>query len=135
MATNIFVNLPVRDLDKSVEFFKRVGYSFNAQFTDATAACMVVSDTIYAMLLTHEKFQGFINTEICDAKKSTEVLLCLTEDSRAGVDERVGRALEAGGTEPRSPQDHGFMYGRAYQDLDGHVWEVVWMDPSAVQPQ
>ncbi|MES2262544.1 MAG: VOC family protein [Pseudomonadota bacterium] len=132
MATNIFVNLPVRDLDKSVAFFTQLGYRFNAQFTDATATCMIISDTIYAMLLTHEKFKSFIKTEICDATRSTEVLLCLSQDSRQAVDDLVDKAIAAGATEPRAAQDHGFMYGRAYQDLDGHIWEIMWMDPGAV---
>ncbi|SFU40404.1 VOC family protein [Pseudoduganella namucuonensis] len=133
MATNIFVNLPVRDLPRSVAFFTRLGYTFNQQFTDETATCMIISDTIYAMLLTHDKFKSFISTEICDATRSTEVLLCLSAESRDAVDALVNTAVEAGAKEPRPPQDYGFMYGRAYQDLDGHIWEIMWMDPSNVQ--
>jgi uncharacterized protein len=136
MATNIFVNLPVRDLQKSIAFFTRLGYTFNPQFTDETATCMIVSDSIYVMLLTHDKFKSFIpTTEIADAKKQTEVLICLSQESRDAVDALVNKALDAGGTEPRPAQDYGFMYGRAYQDLDGHIWEIMWMDPGAVQQQ
>jgi predicted lactoylglutathione lyase len=132
----IFVNLPVRDLPCSMTFFKALGFSFNPQFTDATAACMVIDDPhIFAMLLTHEKFAGFTpkGTSICDAKQSTEVLVCLSCESRAEVDALVRKAVAAGGTIFKDPQDHGFMYGHGFQDLDGHVWELMWMDPKAVQ--
>ena len=132
MATKIFVNLPVKDLKKSIEFFTRLGYSFNPQFTDETATCMIISEDIYAMLLTHEKFKVFTPKEICDATKSSEVLICLSCDSRQQVDEMVSKAVAAGGTTYNQPQDHGFMYGHGYQDLDGHIWELMWMDPSAV---
>jgi predicted lactoylglutathione lyase len=135
MATSVFVNLPVRDLNQSVAFFSQLGYTFNAQFTDPTATCMIISDTIYAMLLTHDKFKSFITTEICDATKSTEVLICLSQESREAVDALVDKALAAGATAPRAAEDHGFMYARAYQDLDGHIWEIMWMDPGAVQAQ
>jgi predicted lactoylglutathione lyase len=135
MATKIFVNLPIADLDRSVEFFKRVGYSFNPQFTDETATCMVISEDIYAMLLTHPKFKSFIPGEISDASKQTEVLVCLSCESRQDVDDVIARAVAAGGTTYRDPDDHGFMYGRSYQDLDGHIWEYVWMDPAAIVPQ
>ena len=133
MNRNIFVNLPVKDLDKSKEFFGKLGFSFNAQFTDKTAACMVISDTIYAMLLTHEKFKGFTPKPICDASKSTEVLVCLSCESRDAVNDLVRKAVAAGGTTYNKPQDHGFMYGHGFQDLDGHIWELMWMDPGAVQ--
>ena len=132
MGTKIFVNLPVKDLKKSIEFFTKLGYSFNQQFTDETATCMIISDDIYAMLLTHDKFKSFTPKDICDATKSTEVLVCLSCESREQVDEMVGKALAAGGTTYNQPQDHGFMYGHGYQDLDGHIWELMWMDPSAV---
>jgi predicted lactoylglutathione lyase len=135
MATKIFVNLPIANLDRSVEFFKRVGYSFNPQFTDETATCMVISEDIYAMLLTHPKFKTFIPGEISDALKQTEVLVCLSCDSRQAVDDVIARAIVAGGTTYRDPDDHGFMYGRSYQDLDGHIWEYVWMDSAAIMPQ
>ena len=132
MATKIFVNLPVKDLKASIEFFTKLGYTFNPQFTDETATCMIISEDIYAMLLTHEKFKVFTPKEICDATKSSEVLFCLPCESREQVDEMVGKAVAAGGTTYNQPQDHGFMYGHGYQDLDGHIWELMWMDPSAV---
>src|SRR5258706_10543673 len=119
MAAQIFVNLPVSDLKKSMAFFGQLGFGFNAQFTDDTAACMVVSDSIFVMLLTHDKFRAFTPNPICDATKSTEVLLCLSLESRAGVDEMVGKAVAAGGSTYSQPQDHGFMYGHGFQDLDG----------------
>jgi predicted lactoylglutathione lyase len=132
MNKNIFVNLPVKDLKKSIEFFTKLGYSFNPQFTDETATCMIVSDTIYVMLLTHGKFKTFTPKEICDATKSTEALLCLSCESRQEVDDTVRKAVAAGGTTYNEPQDHGFMYGHGYQDLDGHIWELIYMEPSAV---
>ena len=134
MATNIFVNLPVRDLPKSMAFFSALGYTFNRQFTDATAACMVIAQDISAMLLTHEKFAEFTPKAICDAKKSTEVLICLSCESRAEVDAIIGKAVAAGGATYKPPMDYGFMYGHGFQDLDGHIWEYMWMDPNAVQP-
>jgi len=133
MATDIFVNLPVRDLNKSVEFFTKLGYQFNAQFTDETATCMIVGDHIFVMLLTHDKFKTFTPKAICDATKSTEVLVCLSAGSRAKVNEMVGKAVAAGGTTYNKPQDHGFMYGHGFQDLDGHIWELIYMEPSAVK--
>lgn len=133
MSTKIFVNLPVKDLKASIEFFTRLGYSFNQQFTDETATCMIISDDIYAMLLTHDKFKVFTPKEICDATKSSEVLICLSCESREQVDEMVGKAVAAGGTTYNQPQDHGFMYGHGYQDLDGHIWELMWMDPNAIK--
>ncbi|GAU81544.1 VOC family protein [Bosea sp. BIWAKO-01] len=133
MPQMIFVNLPVKDLQKSMAFFKALGFSFNPQFTDDTAACMVISDTIYAMLLTHEKFAGFAPQPIADATKVTEVLTCLSRESRGDVDAMVNAAVAAGGKTYAKPQDHGFMYGHGFQDLDGHVWELMWMDPAAVQ--
>ncbi|MGE0886586.1 MAG: VOC family protein [Blastocatellales bacterium] len=133
MSTKIFVNLPVKDLKASIEFFTRIGYTFNQQFTDETATCMIISDEIYAMLLTHDKFKMFTPKEICDATKSSEVLICLSCESREQVDEMVGKAVAAGGTIYNQPQDHGFMYGHGYQDLDGHIWELMWMDPNAIR--
>ena len=133
MATKIFVNLPVKDLRKSIEFFTQLGYWFNQQFTDETAACMVISDDINAMLLTHKKFSQFTNKQIADATKTTEVLTCLSCESRDAVNKLVDKALAAGATEAREPQDFGFMFGRSFNDLDGHIWEIMWMDPSAVQ--
>ncbi len=136
MSTMIFVNLPVRDLPRAKTFFEALGFTFNPQFTDDTAACLVIEQgSIHAMLLTHEKFATFAPkaSAICDATRSTEVLIGLSRPSRAAVDELVRKAVAAGGTIFRDPEDHGFMYGHAFQDLDGHVWELIWMDPSAVQ--
>jgi predicted lactoylglutathione lyase len=133
MATKIFVNLPVRDLDKSVAFFTKLGFKFNAQFTDETATCMIVGEDIYVMLLTHAKFKTFTPKAICDATKSTEVLVCLSSESRDEVNEMVRKAVAAGGTTYNEPQDHGFMYGHGFQDLDGHIWELIYMEPSAVK--
>ena len=133
MATKIFVNLPVKNLSKSIEFFTRLGYTFNPQFTDETATCMIVSEDIYIMLLTEEKFKMFTKKEIADATHSTEAIICLSADSREKVDEMINKALDAGGTTPNEKQDHGFMYGWGYQDLDGHLWEVMWMDPGAIK--
>ena len=132
MSTKIFVNLPVKDLRKSVEFFTKVGYSFNPQFTDDNATCMVISDDIYVMLLVEPFFKTFTSKEIVDATKATEVLVALSCDSREEVDTLVDRALEAGGTQV-GQQDHGFMYNRSYADLDGHIWEILWMDPAHVE--
>jgi predicted lactoylglutathione lyase len=133
MATKIFVNLPVKDLNKSMEFFRKLGYTFNPQFTDETAACMVIAEDIYSMLLTQEKFKSFMNKSICDATKSTEVLVALSCDSRQQVDEVVRKAVAAGGSTYNEPQDHGFMYGHGFQDLDGHIWEYFFMEPTAIK--
>ena len=131
MARQIFVNLPVKDLDRSVAFFTRLGFAFNPDFTDETATCMVVSDDIFVMLLTEAKFKTFTPKAIADATRSTEVLVCLSCESRAEVDETVQKALAAGGTTYSEPQDHGFMYAHGFQDLDGHIWELVAMRPGA----
>lgn len=133
MATQIFVNLPVKHLDKSIAFFTKLGYKFNPQFTDATATCMIVSDSIFVMLLTEAKFKTFTPKAICDATKSTEVLLALSCESRTKVDELVRQAVAAGGTTYSESQDYGFMYQHGFQDLDGHIWELLWMDPAHVQ--
>jgi hypothetical protein len=133
MSTKIFVNLPVKHLDQSMAFFKALGYSFNPQFTDETAACMVISDDIYAMLLTEAKFKEFTPKAISDAKKSSEVLIALSFDSRAEVEEIVRKAVAAGGSLYAEPKDYGFMYQHSFEDLDGHCWEVIYMDPSFVQ--
>ncbi|MEU6756879.1 VOC family protein [Streptomyces sp. NPDC046685] len=129
----IFVNLPVKDLDASKAFWSKLGYSFNAQFTDENCASMVISDTIVAMLLAEARYKDFTHKEIADATTTSEVLLCLSAPSRAAVDELVDGALAAGATEPRPAQDHGVMYGRAFDDLDGHTWEIMWMDPAMIQ--
>jgi len=133
MSTKIFVNLPVENLDRSVGFFKKLGFSFNQQFTDETAACMVISDDIYAMLLTHAKFKEFTKKQIADSANSTEVILALSAETKEKVTETVKKAVEAGGKEPVEPKDFNFMYQRSFQDLDGHLWEIVWMDPAAIE--
>lgn len=135
MPQMIFVNLPVKDLAKSMAFFEALGFSFNPQFSDETGACMVISDTIFAMLLSHEKFAGFSPKPIADTDKTTEVLIALSRDDREAVDAIVEAALAAGGSTFSEPQDHGFMYGRAFRDLDGHVWEAFWMDPAAAKAE
>ena len=132
MAPQIFVNLPVKDLDRSKAFFAKLGYSFNPKFTDATAACMIISEDIYAMLLTESKFKEFTTKPIANAKETTEVLVCLSLESKAKVNDMVGAALSAGAVEARPAIDHGFMFGRSFHDLDGHIWEIIWMDPKAV---
>lgn len=131
MHKQIFVNLAIGDMQKSQAFFKQLGFSFNPQFTNDQGACMVISDNIYAMLLTRDFFQGFTGKALVDAKQATEVLICLSCDSRAEVDDLVARAKAAGGTVPRAPQDHGFMYAHGFEDLDGHIWELVYMEPGA----
>jgi predicted lactoylglutathione lyase len=133
MATKIFVNLPVKDLKKSMKFFSALGYSFNPQFTDETAACMIISDDIYAMLLTHAKFKQFTPKAICDASKSTEVLIALSCESRQHVDDLVRKATAAGGSTYAERKDYGFMYQHGFQDPDGHIWELIYMEPGAVK--
>lgn len=136
MATQIFINLAVKDLQRSMDFFTQLGYTFNKQFTDEKAACLVISETIFAMLLTEPFFQGFIpGKEIADTTKTKEVLIALSGDSKDSVNELADKAIAAGGKQFREPEDHGFMYSRSFEDLDGHVWEVVWMDPTAVMPE
>lgn len=133
MARQIYVNLPVKDLDKTVDFFTKLGFSFNPQFTDETATCMIVSDDNFVMLLTEKKFKMFTPKAICDATKSTEVLLALSVDNREQVDEMVRKAVKSGGSIYSDPNDHGFMYQHGFQDLDGHIWEVFYMDPATIQ--
>jgi len=127
MATSIFVNLPVRDLQKSIKFFTHLGYSFNQHYTDETATCMIVSENIYVMLLTEARFKEFTPKPVSDARTSTEVLTCLQLESRQAVVDMVAKAVEAGGRTYKDAQDHGFMYGHGYEDLDGHLWELVHM--------
>ncbi|KUN79667.1 VOC family protein [Streptomyces griseoruber] len=129
----IFVNLPVTDLDASKKFFTELGYSLNPQFSDDNAASVVISDTIVAMLLTKPFYATFTKKEIADATKTSEVLVALSSESREKVDELVDRALALGATPSGQTQDMGFMYGRSFDDLDGHTWEIVWMDPAAVE--
>ncbi len=131
MARQIFVNLAVKDLDKSVAFFTALGFSFNPQFTNENAACMIVSDSIYVMLLVEAFFKTFTDKDICDTRTSNEVLNCLQLESREEVDSLVAKAVAAGGTAPRPAQDHGFMYGHGFEDIDGHVWELVHMVPDS----
>lgn len=135
MARKIFVNLPVKNLKSSMDFFSSLGFTFNPQFTDNTAACMVISEDIYAMLLTHPKFKEFTPNPICDATKSTEALICLSCESRAAVDDTVRKAVAAGGKTYNRPQDHGFMYAHGFQDMDGHIWELIYMESSAIKSE
>lgn len=135
MPTQIFVNLPVKDLSKSIDFFTKLGFSFNPQFTDETAACMVITEDIYAMLLTHAKFKEFTSKEIADANKTTEVLTCLSFDSKEKVNEIADNAINNGGAEARPAMDYGFMFGRSFSDPDGHIWEAIWMDPAFVNQE
>lgn len=128
MATQIFVNLPVEDLGKSMEFFTKLGYSFNQEFSDEKAACMVISDTIYVILLTKAFFQTFTKKQIIDAHQAAECSIALSADSKDAVNEMVAKAEAAGATIPNAPSDHGFMYQHSFEDLDGHHWEFVWMN-------
>jgi uncharacterized protein len=130
MAAQIFVNLPVTDLKKSVAFFTKLGFTFDPKFTDENATCMIVGENIFVMLLVESYFKTFTDKEICDARKSTEVLVCLSSESRGKVDELVSKAVAAGGMAHRKSQDHGFMYQHGFEDLDGHIWELVYMEPS-----
>jgi predicted lactoylglutathione lyase len=132
MATKIFVNLPVKNLQQSIQFFTHLGFTFNPQFTDDKATCMIISDNIFVMLLVEERFREFTKKEICDAHRSTEVLLALDAESREKVDEMVRKAVEAGGSIYAEPMDHGWMYGHSFADLDGHQWEVGYMDEKAL---
>jgi predicted lactoylglutathione lyase len=131
MATQIFVNLPVKNLKKSVTFFTSLGFKFNPQFTDENATCMIVGENIFVMLLVESFFKTFTSKPLCDATRQTEVIVCISADSRKKVDDMVGKAVAAGGTTPRKSQDHGFMYQHGFQDLDGHLWEVIHMAPAA----
>lgn len=133
MPKMIFVNLPVTDLKRATAFYQAIGAAKNPQFSDDTASCMVFSETIFAMLLTHDKFRQFTSRPIADAKSSSQVLICLSADSREAVDEVLTKAGAAGGAiDHGAKQDYGFMYGRSFEDPDGHIWEVMWMDPAAV---
>jgi predicted lactoylglutathione lyase len=132
MATQIFVNLPVKDLNKSVAFFTKLGFTFNPQFTDEKATCMIVGENIFVMLLVEDFFKTFIKKQIADASKSAEVIIALSADSKEKVDELVNKAVAAGATTPNEKQDQGFMYGWGFQDLDGHLWETMYMEPDAI---
>ena len=133
MARQIFVNLPVKDLGRTVQFFTKLGFSFNPQFTDENATCMIVSDDIFVMLLIEKFFKTFTGKEMVDASKNTEVILAISAESRKNVDEMISSAVQAGGKEPRPPQDHGWMYARSFEDIDGHLWEVLYMDESRMK--
>lgn len=132
-SDNIFVNLPVKNLEKTKDFFSKIGFEFNAQFTDKNAACLVIGDNIFAMLLTEDYFKTFTKKDLSNAAKSTEVILALSAESREQVEEIVNAALSAGGSPSNDPVDHGFMYGWSFQDPDGHLWEVMYMDQSQVE--
>lgn len=133
MAKQIFVNLPVKDLGKTIEFFKKLGFEFNPQFTDENATCMVVNDNIFVMLLVEKFFKTFTQKEICDTTKNTEVIIALSTESREKVDQMLENVIKAGGKESRKPQDHGWMYGRSFEDLNGHLWEIIYMDEKALK--
>ena len=128
----LFVSVPVNDLQRSIEFFEALGFTFNQQFTDATATCMLVGEDAYFMLLTHEKFASFTTRPIGDARKAVSVGLSISAESREEVDEIVKKAIAAGGTEAMGPEDHGFMYSWDFFDLDGNQWGIFWMDPAAI---
>ncbi|MFV5702986.1 VOC family protein [Flavobacterium sp. XS2P12] len=132
MASKIFVNLAVKDLKKSIVFFTKLGFTFNPQFTDESATCMIIAENIFAMLLTEERFKDFTKKEICNAHKNTEVLLAIDTETKEKVDEMVKNAVDAGGSIYMEPQDDGWMYGHSFADLDGHQWEIFYMDESAV---
>jgi predicted lactoylglutathione lyase len=127
MHSQIFVNLPIKDLKRSVDFFTQLGYTFNPQFTNENATCMILGDNLFVMLLVEKFFSGFTSKTICDTTTATETLTCLSCSSREQVDELVSKARANGATVPRPPQDHGFMYAHGYEDLDGHTWELVYM--------
>ncbi len=135
MSTQIFVNLPVKDLDKSIEFFTKLGFSFNPQFTDKNATCMIIDENIFAMLVVKDFFKRFTKKKIIDAHKGTECAVCLTVESKQKVDEFVDQALTLGATENIVPemQQGDTMYGRSLNDLDGHIWEIMWMDQKIIQ--
>ncbi len=132
MASLVFVNLPVRDLDRSIAFFGGLGFTFNPQFTDENATCMIVNDQAFVMLLTEPFFSGFTPRPISNAHAATEVLMGVSVDSREAVDEMVNTAVLQGAVIHKNPEDQGFMYGWGFQDLDGHLWEVIWMDPAHI---
>jgi predicted lactoylglutathione lyase len=134
MINKIFVNLPVKDLMRSKSFFSSLGYTFNKQFTNEDAACLVITHEIYAMLLNEKFYQTFIRKELADSTKVNEVIVALNCDSRGEVDALLEKALKAGAKEYREPENHGWMYGRSFEDLDGHLWEVGYMDPAHVEP-
>ncbi|WHZ01007.1 VOC family protein [Neobacillus sp. YX16] len=131
-SKNIFINLPVKDINKSTNFFKELGFEFNPQFSDETTSCMIIYDNIFALIMVEERFNGFTKKEIADTTTYAEAIFCLSAESREQVDELVSKALSSGGKSYSDPQDHGFMYGWGFQDIDGHIWEIVFMDESAL---
>jgi uncharacterized protein len=133
VKTKIFVNLPVKNLNKTIEFFTKLGFKFNPQFTDENATCMIVGDDIFVMLLVEKFFKTFTKKEISDTSKNTEVIVALSIEGRENVDQMINKAIEYGGKESREPQDHGWMYGRSFEDIDGHLWEIIYMDESALK--
>lgn len=133
MTRQIYVNVAVADLDKSKDFFSALGFTFNPQFTDDKAACMIINSDAYFMLLSEPFFRGFTKRQPCDTKVATEAMFAISCESKAEVDQMVRKAIDAGGSHAMDPMDHGFMYGWSFYDLDGHHWEVLWMDPSAIQ--
>jgi uncharacterized protein len=133
MTTKIFVNLPVKDLNRAVEFFTKLGFKFNPQFTDKNATCMIISEDIFVMLLVEEFFKTFTKKEICNTSKNIEAMIAVSAESRENVDEMINKAIEAGGVEPRKPKDHGWMYDRAFEDIDGHLWEITYMNESSLK--
>jgi len=133
VVTKIFINLPVRDLNNTIDFFTKLGFKFNPQFTDENATCMIVGEDIFVMLLVEKFFKTFTKKEICDTSKDTEVIVALSVESREKVDQMINKALESGGKESREPQDHGWMYGRSFEDINKHLWEIIYMDESAVK--
>ena len=135
MTTQIFVNLPVKDLNETVDFFTKLGFAFNPQFTDENATCMIVNNDIFVMLLVEKFFKTFTKKELCDTTKDTEVIVALSTESREKVDQMINKVIEAGGKEHRKPQDHGWMYGRSFEDINGHLWEVIFMDKNALKKQ
>jgi uncharacterized protein len=135
MTTQIFVNLPVKDLNETVDFFTKLGFAFNPQFTDENATCMIVNNDIFVMLLVEKFFKTFTKKEICDTTKDTEVIVALSTESREKVDQMINKVIEAGGKEHRKPQDHGWMYGRSFEDINGHLWEVIYMNKNALKKQ
>jgi uncharacterized protein len=134
MHREIYVNLPVSDLPRSKAFFGQLGFEFEPRFSNEQGACLILGENIFAMLLSHDFAAGFTSKPIADATRSTEVLVCLSCESRGEVDALVARARTAGGTVPRAPQDHGFMYAHGFEDPDGHIWELVYMDRTAPPP-
>lgn len=133
MTTQIFLNLPVRDLNRTIEFFTKLGFTFDPRFTDENATCMIVGKDIFVMLLVETFFKTFTKKEICDTARYTEAIIALTAESREKVDQMISKVIEAGGRESREPQDYGWMYGRGFQDIDGHLWEIFYMDETAMK--